>query len=124
MDSRADQNDWFCELFGSALFWKQGFIEYCFVFFSGLIVGGDGEQVNIAFFGTVGEDFFVEVKLLMAVVFVETVQIFAVSGVTVGEGEGELRFVGLVFEQELKSHLQLTILPQYQRSLGRNARPF
>lgn len=124
MDSRADQNDWFCELFGSALFGKQGFVEYCFVFFGGLIVGGDGEQVNVPLFGAVGEDFLMEVKLLMTVVFVETVQIFAVSGVTVGEGEGELYFVGLVFEQELKNHLQLAILPQYQRRLGRNAGPF
>lgn len=125
MDTSADEHHRFFEFFGSATFRKQGFIKDFFVFLIcvHLIVRGNREEMDVSLLRTQGEHFLVEVELLIAVKLVQAVEEFDVSGVAVGEGEGEFSLVFLAPEEELEYHLQFTSLAHNQRRLGGNAGP-
>lgn len=125
MDTSTDEHHRFFEFFGSATFRKQGFIKDFFVFLIcvHLIVRGNREEVDVSLLRTQGEHFLVEVELLIAVKLVQAVEEFDVSGVAVGEGEGEFSLVFLAPEEELEYHLQFTSLAHNQRRLGGNAGP-
>ena len=89
----------------------------------GLIMRGNGEQMDIPALGTLGEHLLVEVELIVAVKLIQRIEIFYILRVSVGIDEREFHFVRLVLELKVESTLQLARFSQQQRTFSGNPRP-
>jgi hypothetical protein len=114
VDACGDEDDWFFEAYWSAFLRKEVFVEYLFFFLLlvGLVVGSDGQEVDVPLVGTLYENLLVEVELVVAVVLIEGSQIFYISGIGVGIGKSELCLVIFVPEMKLKGAFQFASLAQ------------
>lgn len=125
MNACTYKHNWLLESFGSATLREQSLVEKFLALMLRvlLIMRSYGEQVDGSFFWTMDKDFFVEVKVLIAVILVETVQEVDVSGVGVGKGEGEFYLVVLIFERKLENDLKLACLTHDERAFSADAAP-
>ena len=108
MHSSRYENNWLLESKGSGLFREELIIEKLLILveFVLVVVGGDGEEVNLSFLRTEDEDFLVEVELVAEEEVVEGVKVLQVFGVGEGISEGEEDGFLLISELILENTLQ------------------
>lgn len=86
-------------------------------------MAGYGQQVHIPTLRTASQHFLVEVKLVMAVILVQRVQVLLIPREAIGEGEGELSSVLLMSEGKLELTLQFSVFPEDQGALSGHTGP-
>ena len=119
MHSSSDQNNRFFEPFRPAPLRKQPLIKkFLLLRLAGrLVMGGNSQQMHQSLLRRLSQNFFVIVKLIMRVKFIESVEVVDAGGVGVGVCEGKLDLVLLIFEGEFYLHLELACLSEDQGSL-------
>lgn len=123
--SCTDQNNRFLELPRSTPLRKHSLIEYLFLFliFTLLVMRSQGQKMYRSLFCTVDQDLLVEVKLIIAVILIQSIQVLDVLGEGVWIGEGELDFMLLGFEEIVERYLKFTCFTEDEWGFGWNTRP-
>ena len=88
-----------------------------------MVVGSDGDEVDIAILWTLDEHFFVKVEIVVVDVLVEGVHVAQIVGVGEGVAESEVNLLVLFPELVVEDAFELSVFSHHKFSFGGYSSP-